>query len=120
MYLLYRYYSTGPTRDFAYFKALGVIVLLIYLHIFQILILLGVAQPLFATFKNDLQITKYGKMAIFLLPLFLLIYFLVKPKDIKDLKYDHSKIKRGNIYLITYSISSFILLFALAFIFARR
>lgn len=120
MYLFYRYYLTGPTRNIPYFKALGAVVFLIYLHIFQILIVFNLVETAIAINKNDLQITKYWKIAIFLLPIFLIVYSLIKPKDLRNLKYEDNKIRRGNIYLIIYSISSFILLFILAFLFARR
>lgn len=120
MYLFFRYYSTGPTRSIAYFKALSAVAFLIYFHIFQILIIIGQVDNVIPINEGDFQITKYWKMALFLLPIFLLLYFLIKPQDLQDLEYDESKIKRGNIYLIVYCISSFILLFVLAFIFAKR
>ncbi len=44
MFLFFRYYSTGTTKNFAYIKTLGAVVFLIYLHLFLILIVSGLVN----------------------------------------------------------------------------
>ena len=119
MYLFYRYYSTGGTRRIPYFSSLCAVVFLIYIHIFQILIILN-RVDLLPMGKDDARIEKYGKAAIFLLPIFLIISFLVKPQDLKNISYDEAQIKKGNIYLIIYVVASVILLFVLMFAFPKH
>lgn len=116
MYILYRYYSKGGTKSIPYFSALCAVVMLIYIHIFQALILFDQLDTVLPMNKNDERGVKYLKLAVFLLPIFLIITFLVKPKDLKNARYEEGKIKRGGIYLIIYSIISFVLLFFLAFL----
>jgi hypothetical protein len=99
-----------------YFSALCAVVILIYIHIFQILIILDQVDAVLPLNKDDGRILKYWKLAVFLFPIFLIIAYLVKPKDLKNASYDDNKIKRGGIYLVIYSIASFILLFVLAFV----
>ncbi|MBN8785242.1 MAG: hypothetical protein J0G98_19440 [Terrimonas ferruginea] len=116
MYILYKYYSKGGTKEISYFSALCVVVLLIYIHFFQILILFNQVDAVLPMNRNDDRPVKYLKLAIFLLPVFLIISLLVKPKDLKNSSYDERKVKRGGFYLVIYSITSFILLFVLAFL----
>lgn len=116
MYLFYRYYSTGGSRRIPYFSALCAIAALIYIHIFQILIILNKVDIL-PMRKDDLRIEKYGKVLLVFLPIFLVIALLIKPKDLKQATYDEGKIKKGQVYLVAYIILSFILLFVLMFIF---
>lgn len=119
MFLFYRYYSTGGTYRIPYFSALSATVFLIYLHIFQVLIILDRVNWL-PMYPNDTKIVKYGKLALFLLPIFLIIAFLVKENDLRKADYDESKIRRGGRYLITYVILSVIILFVLMFAFAKH
>lgn len=62
----------------------------------------------------------YLKFALFSVPIFLIVAFLVKEKDLKELQYDNKKIQRGGVYLVIYCITSFLLLFLLAFAFAKN
>lgn len=120
MYILYRYYSKGGTRDVPYFSALCAVVLLIYIHIFQILIILNKVDAVLPIREGDDRVLKYFKLGLFLLPVFLIVYLLVRPRDLENVSFDEAKVKRGGIYLIIYSIISFILLLVLAFIFLRK
>jgi hypothetical protein len=119
MYLFYRYYSTGGTARIPYFSALCAVVFLIYIHIFQVLIVLNRVN-LLPMEDGDLKIEKYGKLALFLLPIFLIVARLVKPKDLKHVVYDSVKIKKGGIYLVIYIVLSLALLFVLMFLFSKR
>jgi hypothetical protein len=120
MFILYRYYSKGGTKHIPYFSALCAVVFLIYIHIFQVLIIFNKVDDILPMNEHDARITKYWKLALFLLPIFFIVAALVKPKDLENLSYDERKIRRGGIFLIIYSITSFVLLFVLAFIFEKR
>ena len=118
MYLFYKYYSKGGTKQIPYFSALCAVVMLIYIHIFQVLIVLDKVD-LLPMKKGDTRIDKYWKLALFLLPIFFIISFLVKPSDLKNLTYNEEKVKRGGVYLVMYIIFNTVLLFALMFAFSK-
>ena len=118
MYLFYRYYSTGGTRRIPYFSALCAIVALIYIHVFQLLIVFN-AVDLLPINSGDTRITKYGKFALLLLPIFLIFALLVKEKDLRTASYDLKKIKKANVYLVLYVIGAVVLLFALMIAFPK-
>lgn len=120
MYLFNRYYSKGGTKNIPYFSALCAVVFIIYVHIFQILIVLNRVNVLGLNKAGDMRIEKYSKLALFLLPVFLIVAFLVKPNDLKELSYEDDKIRRGNIYLIGYVICNFLLLFLLMFAIPKK
>ena len=119
MYLFYRYYSKGGTKHVPYFSALCAVVLLIYIHVYQVLTILKMAGEILPFKKDDPKGVLYWKMAIFLLPVFLIVAFLVKPGDLKNLQYEEKKIKRGGIYLTIYYVLNVILLFVLMFAFPQ-
>ena len=118
MFLFYRYYSKGGTHRIPYFSTLCAVVMLIYIHIFQLLIVVD-GVDLLPMDKDDTRIMKYGKLAIFLLPIFLIIAYLVKEKDLKFASYDMVRVKRGGVYLVLYIITSVLLLFVLMFAFSK-
>lgn len=113
MFLFYRYYSKGGTHRIPYFSALCATVFLIYIHIFQILIILGKVDEVLPMEADDAKIIKYIKLGLFLLPLFLVIGYLVKERELKELTYDESAIKKGGLALVAYIISSVVLLLVL-------
>lgn len=116
MYLFYKYYSKGGTKRIPYFSALCATVFLIYIHIFQILIVANAVDVL-PMKKENSRVLNYGMLALFLLPIFFVVSYLVKERDLRNQHYDESKMKRGGIYLVVYAITSFILLFVLMFAF---
>jgi TRAP-type mannitol/chloroaromatic compound transport system permease small subunit len=69
---------------------------------------------------GDTKLMKYGKLALFLLPIFLIVAYLIKEKDLKNAEYDEDKIRNGGRGLIVYAILSFILLFVLAVVLQRH
>lgn len=119
MFLFYRYYTKGGTFRIPYFSALCATVFLIYIHVFQVFIVLDKVN-FFPMRKDDLKIIKYGKLALFLLPIFILVSYLIKESDLKHLEYDEKQIKSGGTFLVLYVILSVVLLFALMFAFAKK
>ena len=119
MFLFYRYYSKGGTRDIPYASALFAVGFLVFLHIFQIVIILDKVS-LLSFFEAKNRFDRYIKIALFMLPIFFIINLLVKERDIKNLTYTKEKIKRGNIYLIIYIVLSFALIFVLMFLFPSK
>ena len=113
MFLFYKYYSKGGTHRIPYFSALCATVFLIYVHIFQILILINKVDEVLPMDKGDAQFIKYIKLAAFLLPIFFVIGYLVKERDLKVAEYDEIAIKKGQIYLVLYIIVSVLALILL-------
>jgi hypothetical protein len=119
MYIFYRYYSKGGTKRIPFFSTLCATVFLIYLHIFQLLIIFD-AVDLLPMSKDNSKIVNYGKFALFTLPIFLIVASLVKEEDLRSARYDIKKVRRGGVNLVIYSITSFVLLFVLMFAFTKK
>lgn len=108
-YLLYKYYSTGPTKDVAHIKAICALLVLGYMNIVTILILLG--QTSLLTFQSEHRWQQYAKIALFTSPFLFFLSRVVSKKKILSIQYSESQIKRGNTFLITYIILSCVFLF---------
>jgi hypothetical protein len=102
----------------AYFSALGIVTLQIYIHIFLIFIIFDSVDKLPMN-RDDLKIVKFIKIAILMLPISVVIRFLVKPNDLKKAEYDEMKIKKGGVYLVVYFIAIVLLLFVLMIAFSK-
>ncbi|MDP4264024.1 MAG: hypothetical protein Q8941_15960 [Bacteroidota bacterium] len=114
-YLFYRYYSTtkGFAKDIPYAATLGALVLLAYLHIFQIFALLNITN-LIPTNGSQMKVSNYFIMGLFMLPVLIFFFAIIKKRELQRLQYDDKRIKRGYIYLIGYIILSFSFLMLLA------
>lgn len=107
-YLFYRYYSSGPRKTIAYLSTMLAMSLLFYIHLFQGLILFGGTNIVPQGSKSE--IGTWVKMAIFLLPIYLLLRWLIKESDLKASAYDEEKTRKGNIWLVIYILLSVTLL----------
>ncbi|MCB0716006.1 MAG: hypothetical protein R2796_04955 [Chitinophagaceae bacterium] len=107
-YLFYRYYSTGPRKEIAYLSSMLAMCLLFYIHLFQVLILVDSTSIIPTGSKSE--ISTWVKLALFLLPIYLLFRWLIKESDLKALIYDKEKLRKGNIWLVIYIIISVTLL----------
>ena len=114
-YLFYRYYSStsGFAKDIPYAATLGALVLLAYLHIFQIFAILNKTN-LIPTDGSQFKVSNYFIMALFMLPILTFFFVIIKKQDLQQLQYNNEKIKRGYFYLIVYIILSFSFLMLLA------
>lgn len=110
-YLFYRYYLKGPRREIPYFSTLSALTLLLYIHICQILVLFDWTNILPKAKKTEP--IGWVAMALFMLPIFLLVRLVIKEGDLKKIEYSPKKIKRGNILLIGYCVLSVTLLILL-------
>jgi hypothetical protein len=113
MFLFYRYYSNGGTYRIPYFSALCATVFLIYIHIFQVLIIFDTVE-LLPMHQGDSKILKYGKLALFLLPIFIIVWLLVPERDLRNAGYSDEKVRNGGRNLVIYIVLSIALLFSLA------
>ncbi len=109
-FLFYRYYSKRGTKAIPYFSTLCAISLLFFLHVLQLLIIFD-AMDYFPISGNESRILRYGKIALLSIPVFLIISFLVRPKEVRNMSYDEAKIKKGNILLLLYVLAAVVLLF---------
>lgn len=117
MYILYRYYRRGGKDRTPYFSALCAVVMLLYIHLFQLLIVLDIVDWLpFA--KTDTRDEKFVKMALVMLPFFLVVFLLVRPSELRALQYDPETTRKGGIRLVIYGILNIILLFVLMMAFS--
>jgi len=85
------------------------------LHLFQLLVIFNKAN-LIPSDDSHTKLQNYGRVAIFLIPFFLIFSLFIKKTELKQMKYDEYKIKKGNFLLVIYIISSILLLGFLIFI----
>jgi hypothetical protein len=114
-FLFYRYYSTGSTKDIPYVSTLCALVMLLGLHIFQLLVLINKVNLIPTSIKNT-RLENFGLIAMYLIPLFMLMIFFIRKSELKEMSFEESKIKKGNIFLIIYIIASIALLLLIIFI----
>jgi hypothetical protein len=112
-YLFYRYYSIGPRARIPYFSTLCSLVLLLYIHLTQVLLIFN-ATSVVPVDGSQAKIGNWLKMALFLLPFFLFVRLLVKQEELKKLSYNENKVKRGYIFLIIYIVASFTIMIIIA------
>lgn len=105
-FLFYRYYSTGGTRRIPYFSTLGALVMMLYIHLFQILILINRVDDIIPGGGNEARPIKYLKMALF-------FALFIKKKELQQMAYSPSTIKKGYVWLILYLVASFTVLILL-------
>jgi hypothetical protein len=113
-FLLHRYYSTGPTSNIAYFQTLLALSMFASFHLFQCMIIFQF-NILPQGSKSDF--TTWLKTALFVAPIVFFFRIVVSKQEIKTASYSEKSIRRGNRWLLTYIITSFCLVVALAFIF---
>ena len=112
-YLLYRYYLNGRSKNVAYIRTIGTLVILSIFHIIQILLILNKFDSLEpgGTEKVNVQLLK---IFVGLIPIALLLIFLVREPELKQMKFSEKKIKNGYLLFIVYGIVSFSFTFILA------
>jgi hypothetical protein len=62
---------------------------------------------------SQAKIGNWIKMALFILPFFLLFRKLIKESELKEMNYEKAKVKKGYIWLVIYIIISFTVLILL-------
>jgi len=112
-FLFYKYYSTGPTARIPYFSTLSALVLIVYIHLVQVLLLLD-ATNLIPTDGSQMKGINFIKMGLFMVPFFLILAFLIKHSELKTMIYPTRTIKRGYVFLIAYIIFSFALMIVIS------
>ena len=76
----------------------------------QILIIIDRFDNIIPDDVNESRPTRYLKMGLFFIPIFLVLAYLIKKKELERLTYDSLKIKKGYVFLICYIVLSFITL----------
>jgi hypothetical protein len=112
-YLLYEYYSSGPSRDIKYLYTITSLTVLAYLHILQIVLVFDIEGIL--PKKNENKWIDWLTMLILILPILLFFRFLIKERDLKAMQYSKEVKRIGYLNLIVYGIASFGLLMVIAF-----
>lgn len=103
MYLLYKYYSKGPTGSVAYIKTVGTMVLLVFILVLDFLIMTN-NEHLFLFENGDSRSLKYVKLALYTLPIFLFFLIFFKEKTIAQQNYPDSKIRMGKYLLVIFCV----------------
>ena len=111
-YLFYRCYSNASGNDGAYLSVLAAMSVLLYIHLFQLLIIFD-SVGLIPISKGDDKLLQFFKVALVFLPIFLLVRFFVRKSDLQSMNFSDEKVKRGNWCLIMYIFVSFALLILL-------
>ena len=119
-FLFYRYYSKGPTYRIPYFSTIVAMTALLYMHLFQILIITKQVETFFPIKSTDDKPTKYLIMFFVMAPFYILLTLLIKRKDLQSLHYSDQKLRKGNILLIVYIVLTMVLLFGLMFLIPKN
>jgi Na+/proline symporter len=115
VYLLYKYYSKGGTRDIPYASATLLLTFMGLIHVYQFLLLIN-RMDLVPTDGSQAKIGNFLQLGFFILPIALLLIFGVKKSEIESANYTPEKVKRGYIFFILYLVVTFaILLFLIYF-----
>ncbi|MBN8687579.1 MAG: hypothetical protein J0M10_11180 [Chitinophagales bacterium] len=112
-FLFYRYYSTGGTRRIPYFSTLCALAMMLYIHLFQILILINRVDDIIPGGGNETRPVKYLKMGLFFIPIFLLLANVIRKKELEQMSYDKVVVRKGYLSLVGYLILSFAVLILL-------
>jgi hypothetical protein len=108
LYIFYRYYNDGATKDVAYLKSVTVFLLLLLINILTVCAFAGFKLP---DTEGASTITKYLVFLIFYsLPLYLIINYFVKKKDLEDDKLALEYKSIHGWFLVFYFILSIFLL----------
>jgi len=119
-FLFYRYYSTGGTQRVPYFSTLCAMSMMIYIHLFQFLILINCVDAFIPGGDSEARPIKYLKLGLFFIPVFLILAILIKKKELEQMSYAKQVLKKGYVFLISYLIISFVVLIMLIIIFKKR
>lgn len=107
LYILFRYYNEGVTKEVAYLKSIGVILLFLLINLLTLCALFDINLSFFA----GSSLIKYSVFfLLYLVPGYFFINMLVKKKDVEDedLELDYKKY-HGWAFII-YAIISVVLL----------
>lgn len=108
LYIFYRYYNDGVTKDVAYLKSVTVFLLLLFINILTTCAFAGLKLP---DMEGASTTTKYLVfLAFYSLPLYLIINYFVKKKDLEDDKLATEYKKWHGWLLVLYFILSIFLL----------
>jgi len=118
-HILFRHYSKAKYNSVPYFSTICVLTLFAFFHVMQVLILTDSVKQYISYKQTDDLLTKRLAILWVMLPIGLTLYFLLPQKLLRTLKYEESKIRSGYIYLITYGIFSFAMIFILAILKAK-
>jgi hypothetical protein len=110
LYIFYRYYDHGQTKDIAYVKTVLVFLLLLFINIFTILIIFN-ATEIFNVLKFKSKLLKYIIIGgAYFLPGYLIINYLVSKENLEDERLKLEYKKYHGWFLILYACISVMLL----------
>jgi hypothetical protein len=87
---------------------------LIFMNLFALTILFSVNDDVYNFIRSDNGFMKIIKISILLLPPIITLRIFFKKANIIELKYEKTRIKNGNIFLLSYILISFIAIVVLA------
>ncbi len=114
LYLFYKYYNKGSSRTIAYEASIMALSFLIFMNLFALTILFSVNDDVYNFIRSDNGFMKIIKISILLLPPIITLRIFFKKANIIELKYEKTRIKNGNIFLLSYILISFIAIVVLA------
>ena len=89
--VLYKYYSTGATRNIPFFQTLSVFVILSFLNVGSLFYFFGIDILIFINHSN--KFIKYLYALLMTIPSYLLIYVLIDKDKVKKCRFDEKKYK---------------------------
>ena len=110
-FVAYLIYTSNKKSEYGipYINTILGLTLLSCLNILAILVLINQSNIL-PSFDAQHRVAVFFKIALFILPISLLYFLIIKKSDLEKMQYDKDKVKRGNIYLLLYFLLSICLL----------
>lgn len=110
LYLFYRYYDKGSTREIAYEAALLALIFVLFLNIFSILLYFSIPDIYFPNSSAVPKFKKYIVGFLILIPVLFLFKNAFKKHEIINVKMNKNEIRIGYFIVVSYILCSVILL----------
>jgi hypothetical protein len=102
LFLFYRYYDKGSTKNVAYFSAITALLMVLFLNVYSFLIFTKIDENYLTFQENTPRWQKYAVVLFIVLPIYWVMIRVFKKDDILKVTMDNCSIKRGYILAVAY------------------
>jgi hypothetical protein len=110
LFLFYKYYDKGSTKDIAYFSALAALLIVIYLNTLTVLIISGVLKKHPEISEETPIYIKYILGYIIIIPAMFVLKIIFKKEDVLKIEMGNAAMRNGYILIVLYIIISITML----------
>ena len=110
LFLFYKYYDKGSTKDIAFEKSIASLILVLFLNIFSLLIIFNVLERHPDNSNGTLMSIKYLIGFAIFIPIFFILKIFFKKEDVLNIEMDKPTMRKGYFIIVTYIILSMLML----------